>query len=208
MAQTTRNKVAWIVFIFLAIGIGLYPLVYIFASDDFGLLLNKSDAIRASSVWKVAFYGHISFGGIALLVGWSQFIKKLRSKRLRLHRNLGKIYVITAILSGLCGLYLGFYATGGWVSSIGFCSLALIWLFTTTRAYIAIKNKDLALHQGMMIYSYAVCFAAVTLRIWLPILIVIFGEFLVAYKIVAWLCWVPNMIFAFLWVRRKGLNLA
>jgi uncharacterized membrane protein len=208
MAQTTRNKVAWIVFICLAIGIGLYPLVYIFASDDFGLLLNKSDEIRASSLWKVAFYGHISLGGIALLVGWSQFIKKLRSRRMQLHRNLGKVYVVTAILSGLCGLYLGFYATGGWVSSIGFSSLALIWLFTTTRAYIAIKNKDLTLHQGMMVYSYAACFAAVTLRIWLPILIVVFGEFLVAYKIVAWLCWVPNMIFAFFWVRRKGLNLA
>lgn len=208
MAQTTRNKVAWIVFICLAIGIGLYPLVYLFASDDFGLLLNKSDEIRASSLWKVAFYGHISLGGIALLVGWSQFIKKLRSRRLQLHRNLGKVYVVTAILSGLCGLYLGFYATGGWVSSIGFSSLALIWLFTTTRAYIAIKNKDLTLHQGMMVYSYAACFAAVTLRIWLPILIVVFGEFLVAYKIVAWLCWVPNMIFAFFWVRRKGLNLA
>ena len=68
MAQTTRNKVAWIVFICLAIGIGLYPLVYLFASDDFGLLLNKSDEIRASSLWKVAFYGHISLGGIALLV--------------------------------------------------------------------------------------------------------------------------------------------
>ncbi|MHA7865381.1 DUF2306 domain-containing protein [Flagellimonas marinaquae] len=208
MAQTTRNKVAWIVFICLAIGIGLYPLVYLFASDDFGLLLNKSDEIRVSSLWKVAFYGHISLGGIALLVGWSQFIKKLRSRRLQLHRNLGKVYVVTAILSGLCGLYLGFYATGGWVSSIGFSSLALIWLFTTTRAYIAIKNKDLALHQGMMVYSYAACFAAVTLRIWLPILIVVFGEFIVAYKIVAWLCWVPNMIFAFFWVRRKGLNLA
>ena len=107
MAQTTRNKVAWIVFICLAIGIGLYPLVYLFASDDFGLLLNKSDEIRASSLWKVAFYGHISLGGIALLVGWSQFIKKLRSRRLQLHRNLGKVYVVTAILSGLCGLYLG-----------------------------------------------------------------------------------------------------
>jgi hypothetical protein len=58
-----------------------------------------------------------------------------------------------------------------------------------------------------MIYSYAACFAAVTLRVWLPFLTLIFGEFVLAYKIVAWLCWVPNMIFAHLWVRKKGLNL-
>jgi len=207
MAQTVRNKVAWVVFVFLAIGIGLYPLVYVFASDDFGVLLSKSADVLSSPVWKIAFYGHIVFGGVALLVGWSQFSKKLRSKRLKLHRNIGKVYVASALISGLCGVYLGFFATGGMVSSIGFISLGVIWLFTTSRAYIAIKNKDLSLHQGMMIYSYAACFAAVTLRIWLPVLTMVFGEFLLAYKIVAWLCWVPNIIFAMFWVRKKGLNL-
>ena len=207
MAQTVRNKVAWVVFVLLAIGIGLYPLIYMFATEDFGLLMNKSNELLASTVWKMAFYGHISFGGLALLVGWSQFVKKLRAKRLNLHRNLGKVYVISALISGLCGVYLGFFATGGIVSSLGFISLGIIWLFTTTRAYIAVKNKDLSLHQGMMIYSYAACFAAVTLRIWLPLLTIIFGEFLLAYKIVAWLCWVPNMIFAQIWVKKKGLTL-
>ncbi len=207
MAQTVRNKVAWVVFVLLAIGIGLYPLIYLFATDDFGLLMNKPDVLLSSTVWNLAFYGHISFGGLALLVGWSQFIKKLRSKRLKLHRHLGKMYVVSALISGLCGVYLGFFATGGIVASIGFISLGAIWLFTTARAYIAVKNKDLSLHQGMMIYSYAACFAAVTLRIWLPVLTIIFGEFLLAYKIVAWLCWVPNMIFAQIWVKKKGLNL-
>ncbi len=207
MAQTARNKVAWVVFVFLAIGIGLYPLVYLFASDDFGLLMNKSNELLASVFWKTAFYGHISFGGLALLVGWSQFVKKWRTQHLKWHRNIGKIYVVSTLISGLCGVYLGFFATGGLVSSLGFISLGVIWLFTTSRAYIAVKNKDLSLHQGMMIYSYAACFAAVTLRIWLPFLTIVFGEFLLAYKIVAWLCWVPNMVFAYFWVRRKGLIL-
>lgn len=207
MAGTVRNKAAWIVFVFLAIGIGLYPLIYVFATDDFGLLLGKSKEVLASNLWNVAFYGHISFGGLALLSGWSQFSKKLRSKRLNLHRNLGKIYVVSVLISGLCGVYLGFFATGGIVSSLGFISLGIIWLFTTGMAYFAVKRKDMSLHQGMMVYSYAACFAAVTLRIWLPLLTLTLGEFLLAYKIVAWLCWVPNILFAHLWVRRKGLIL-
>jgi hypothetical protein len=53
----------------------------------------------------------------------------------------------------------------------------------------------------MMIYSYAACFAAVTLRIWLPLLISITGDFFIAYPIVAWLCWVPNLIVANLIVK-------
>jgi len=58
-----------------------------------------------------------------------------------------------------------------------------------------------------MIYSYAECFAAVTLRIWLPLLTLVLGEFLTAYRIVAWLCWVPNILFAYIWGRRKGITL-
>ncbi|WP_375325270.1 DUF2306 domain-containing protein [Flagellimonas sp. GZD32] len=208
MARTVRNKVAWVAFVLLAIGIGLYPLSYLLASEDFGLLLSKPDELLSNQIWQSAFYGHISFGGIALLTGWSQFIKKLRAKRLNLHRNLGKVYVVSALISGLCGIYLGFFATGGIVPSIGFICLGVIWLFTTLRAYVAVKKKDLSLHQGMMVYSYAACFAAVTLRIWLPLLSIVFGEFLIAYKIVAWLCWVPNIIFAYFWVRKKGLTLA
>ncbi len=57
------------------------------------------------------------------------------------------------------------------------------------------------------IYSYAASFAAVTLRIWLPLLTIAFQDFVVAYRIVAWLCWVPNIAFAYFWVRRKGLIL-
>lgn len=207
MAQSVRNKAAWVVFVLLAIGIGLYPLIYLFATEEFGILMNKSDELLSSTLWNFAFYGHISFGGLALMIGWLQFVKKIRTKRLLVHRNVGKVYVVSAVASGLCGVYLGFFATGGIVSSIGFICLGVIWLFTTIRAYIAVKNKDLSLHQGLMIYSYAACFAAVTLRIWLPFLTLIFGEFVLAYKIVAWLCWVPNMIFAHLWVRKKGLNL-
>ena len=63
-------------------------------------------------------------------------------------------------------------------------------------AYIKIKNNQIKQHQKMMIYSYAACFAAVTIRIWLPLLIIIFGNFLTAYTIVAWLCWIPNLIVA------------
>jgi len=54
-----------------------------------------------------------------------------------------------------------------------------------------------------MIFSYAACFAAVTLRVWLPLLTIAMGEFNSAYRIVAWLCWVPNLIVAFLIVRNK-----
>ena len=201
------NKVAWFVFVFLAILIGLYPLLYFVIDREFGLLASKSDLLLSNVIWNVGFYGHILLGGLALLIGWAQFSKKLRNANLRRHRNIGRVYIIAALISGICAIYIGFYATGGLISSLGFISLGLVWLYTTVKAYLAIRKGDVSLHQGLMIYSYAACFAAVTLRIWLPLLSIAFGDFVIAYRIVAWLCWVPNIIFAYFWVRRKGLML-
>lgn len=208
--KNTSNKVAWFVFAFMAIGVGLYPigyLYYAFQDGEIALRLSKSQEVLESVIWNIGFYGHITFGGIALMIGWSQFSKRIRTKRLQLHKKLGKVYVLSVLISGVCGVYIAFYATGGWITSLGFLGLGMIWLYTTGKAYVAIKKGDLELHQGMMIYSYAACFAAVTLRIWLPLLTLAFGAFLPAYKIVAWLCWVPNMVFAYFWVRKKGIVL-
>jgi uncharacterized membrane protein len=132
-----------------------------------------------------------------LLCGWSQFLKSSRSKYLKLHRFLGKIYVITVLLSGIAGLYLAFHATGGAIASFGFGILALLWLTTTSIAFIFIQKKQIEKHQHWMIRSYALCFAAVTLRLWIPFFqAVLHFEFVEGYRIIAWLCWVPNLLFA------------
>lgn len=205
--MNTTNKVAWAVFAILAVVIGLYPALYFFIDREFGLLASKEDALLSNLFWNIGFYGHILFGGLALLVGWVQFNKKWRNANLKRHRTIGKIYIISALISGVCAIYIALYATGGIISTLGFMSLGVLWLFFTSRAYLAVRKRDLQLHQGFMIYSYAACFAAVTLRVWLPLLTIIFHDFTMAYRIVAWLCWVPNMIFAFFWVRRRGLQL-
>ena len=117
---------------------------------------------------------------------------------------LGKTYVISVLISGLCGLFIALYATGGIVSILGFFTLSLIWLTTTILGFKSIKKKDINSHEKFMIFSYAACFAAVTLRIWLPLLTIAMDDFNSAYRIVAWLCWVPNIIVAFLIVRKKN----
>jgi len=205
--KNATNRVSWFVFAFLAIGVGLYPLLYFFVDRQFGLLASKSSELLADIFWNMGFYGHILLGGLALMVGWVQFSEKIRNANLKRHRTIGKIYVIAVLISGTCGVFIAFNATGGLITTIGFISLGLVWLYTTLKAYFAVRKGDIELHKGLMVYSYAACFAAVTLRIWLPLLTVAFQDFTIAYRIVAWFCWVPNMIFAYFWIRRKGLIL-
>jgi len=167
----------------------------------------ESDELLASTVWNTAFYTHITMGGLSLLIGWLQFNKTFREKRIAVHRAIGKVYIVAAALSAIAGITLGFSATAGVVSSAGFISLGIIWLITTQMAYVAIRNQQVEQHWKLMIYSYAACFAAVTLRIWLPVLNVLIGDALLAYRIVAWLCWVPNLFFAYYLVRRQNYSL-
>lgn len=197
----TRKSV-WIFMVVLAILTGLYPGIYFIIDRRFGLLSSKSTELLANTFWNIGFYTHILLGGFALLIGWTQFSAKIRQNNLRLHKRIGKLYVMAVILSSIAGIGIGFFATGGIVSSMGFISLGIIWFSTTLMAYVYIRDKQVVKHQKMMVYSYAACFAAVTLRIWLPLLVMYFGKFTTAYTIVAWLCWVPNILVAYLIARR------
>ncbi len=196
------KKTGWVLFASLSIIIGLYPVIYFIIDRRFGLLGLKPDAIISNAVWNTAFYLHIILGGLALLIGWMQFSAGIRKRYLNLHRKMGKLYVLAVLMSSLAGIYIGFYAAGGWIPASGFICLGVVWFYSTLKAYTSIKNKQVVQHQKMMIYSYAACFAAVTLRIWLPLLQLVFNNFTTSYLIVAWLCWVPNLIVAYFIVKR------
>ena len=87
---------------------------------------------------------------------------------MELHRIFGKTYVISVFISGFCGLFIALDATGGIVSTLRFFTLGLIWLTTAILGFNSIRKGDIKSHEKFMIFSYAACFAAVTLRIWLP----------------------------------------
>jgi len=200
------KKILWFLFGFFCIGVAFYAFSYLFVDRSDGLLGGKPLEVLENALWWTAFYSHVGFGGLALLIGWVQFSKKLRKQNLNLHRWVGKIYVISCLLSGSASIYVAFYATGGLIPMFGFLGLGSIWLYTTIMAWTSIQKFNFIEHERMMIFSYAMCMAAVTLRIYLPLLTIAFGDFLTAYKIVAWLCWVPNLMVAWWIVRYKTLK--
>ncbi|GAB2705171.1 hypothetical protein GCM10027037_33650 [Mucilaginibacter koreensis] len=196
--QFTRNAA-----VILAIAIGLYPVLYLLVDmHTNGLLASKPKELLNDLLWNVMFYTHISTGGLALLTGWPQFNLKRRRRNIGQHRILGRIYLIAVAMSSITGLYVAFFATGGLISAYGFSALALAWLFTAALAYTYIRRGQVEPHRRWMIMNYSLTFAAVTLRLWLPLLIAPgHMQFTDAYHIVAWLCWVPNLICAW-WIAR------
>ena len=186
----------------LSVIIGLYPGLFFLGEKKVGILKIKPDALFFNPLWYTSFYIHIIFGGLALLTGWMQFSPRIRSKSITLHRQTGRIYVVAVLLSSLTGFHIAFHATGGLPAALGFMCLSLIWFYATIKAYAHIRDRQVEQHRNMMIYSYACCFAAVTLRLWMPILVPIFGNFQAAYIFVAWWCWVPNVAIAYFLSRK------
>lgn len=191
-----RQKLGYLFLAAFAILIGIYPLRFLSLPIENSLLAMKPPDLLNTACYLPAFYLHISLGGVSLLAGFTQFFSKLRANRPGLHRKLGKLYVLAVAISGLSGLIIAFFANGGLIAALGFGSLAVLWLYTTFRAYTAIRNKQLSVHRRWMIRSYSLCFAAVTLRIYLPLMVAAGLGFIVAYRIIAWLCWVPNLLLA------------
>lgn len=140
---------------------------------------------------------HIFASSLALILGPFQFLAGLRTRRPHLHRWLGRIYLGVAVTAGgLAGLYMSYHAFGGLVAKLGFAGLALGWLYTGLRAYGAARAHDFAAHRRWMIYNFALTFAAVTLRLYLPWAFVFGWPFAQTYAAIAWLCWVPNLLVA------------
>jgi uncharacterized membrane protein len=191
----------------LAIITGLYPAFYYIRSGNPGLLQQKPAELLASYFYRGSFYTHITFGGIALAIGWMQFSKKIRAWNVNLHRGMGKAYMTAVALSGIAGFTVAMSATGGLVSMAGFGLLAAVWLYTDFRGYRAIRKLDIERHRAWMLRNYSLTFAAVTLRMYLPLATaVLHFDFIPSYRVISWLCWVPNLIVAELLIRRPQKN--
>ena len=148
---------------------------------------------------------HALFGSAVLLALPIQFAPGLRARRPRLHRAAGRVYGAAALPAAGAGLYLAAHAYGGWSARLGFALLALGTLATTVLAFAAIRRRALAAHRRWALRSAALFFSAVTLRLELPLLVLLCGgRFRPAYLAVAWLCWMPNALWAEWWLRRAG----
>lgn len=176
---------------------------YLPMRDDIGFLPTKKQVADLPH-WKAAFYVHVFSSIFSLLAAFTQFLP-MRGKRIaRVHRWVGRIYVLnTLLLAAPSGFVLAWYAQGGWVGISGFTILAILWFATTLLGYLAIRNRRIDAHQAWMVRSYALTFSAVTLREMQFWFAVYFPPTLNTFPIVAWLSWVPNLLVAELWLAWK-----
>lgn len=184
----------------LALGVAAYAIVA-YGLLEFGTLVHP-DMRQVFAARPVGIGLHVFASAFALALGPFQFLPGLRARRPGLHRQLGRVYLTAVAVGGLSGLYMARFAFGGGLAQSGFTVLALLWLGSSALALRAILGGDVAAHRRWMLRSFALTFAAVTLRLQLGLGGLAGLAFEQYYPVVAWSCWVPNLLLLEWWLRR------
>jgi uncharacterized membrane protein len=134
--------------------------------------------------------GHVSGGLIAITIGPFQFWKTFRNKYLKVHRWLGRIYLIAILIGTICSTYLAWTSAlaAHWTWAISLQALSLAWICTAAMAYRAIMKRRIQQHKEWMIKSYVLTFSFVCFR-WLVDLpfVVELGSFIERAPTVIWI---------------------
>lgn len=147
---------------------------------------------------------HIIAGAIFLVIGPFQFMERFRTRHWKLHRLLGKIFIVTGVISAVTALI--FVAVlpvfGSFSSSVAVTFGSLLFLFSIGRAYALIRRRQVKLHREWMIRSYALGLGIATFRLLLPILMAppLRASFVEAWDTVTWLGFSINLLVAECWI--------
>lgn len=175
--------------------LSLSTLEYLSFKPNTDFLRFKAQAIKTG--WYLpAFYSHIFGSSLILLIGFFQFIKRWHRHK-KLHRNLGKIYILGILLFAAPGAYvMSFFIGRGTGVFLSFITQNTLWIVFTLMAWQYARKGEINNHVMMMRRSYALAFAAVTLRFYIWLLSVLGNgvAFENNYLIIAFLSWVPNLL--------------
>jgi uncharacterized membrane protein len=147
--------------LWLALGI---TVVFVFITSEL-LLITDYPMYHAYRLQVIAdrhlLIPHTIAGTLALLIGPINFSSRIRQRYLRLHRILGRIYVISVFVGSFTGIALA----AGRPGLPGTSMQAAAWMVCTTAAFITARNRQIVQHRQWMARSYAVTFTFVSSRV-------------------------------------------
>lgn len=194
-ARIWLNRLGWLLLLTLCLAVAAFSARY---------LLNPPQTTKQALgniyglPWLVV---HVAGSVTALALGAWQFIPAWRRNRVGVHRWIGRTYVVACLLGGLAGVVLAFGTRAGPVASLGFGLLGILWIAMNVLGWRAAVQKRFDAHRRWMIRSWALTLAAVTLRIYLPLVMIFDLPFEPWYQAIAFLAWVPNLLLAEIWLR-------
>ena len=168
--------------------------VYIPPNFQQGFLSSRGDYFFRTP-YCVGFYAHILASPLALICGTLQFSKTILRRWPKVHRILGRAYVIGVLaFAAPGGFVISFGTVGGLPSFICFLTMScLAWGFTW-QAWRTARRRAFSAHGRWMWRSYLMMVSAIILRIIDPALREAGVPDLLSYQLCVWLSWVPSLL--------------
>ena len=108
---------------------------------------------------------HIVPGLLFLVLAPLQFVARLRNRRPRLHRWMGRVALVSGLIVGASALVMSpRLAIGGANETAATTLFASIFLFDLVKAFLAIRKGKVAQHREWMIRAFAIGLAVATIR--------------------------------------------
>lgn len=144
--------------------------------------------------------GHMAFGTIAVFGVVIQVWPWVRRNHPKVHRVTGRIYVVSALLSGLLGLSIVRFAPP--VGQIGVSLATIAWLVVVTMGFIRARQRRYAQHRRWMLYAFAITMN----NVWSTLIVSV--GFRLPYAIdpnylleaARWVGWVANLALVQAWL--------
>ncbi|OJJ17838.1 hypothetical protein BKI52_28685 [marine bacterium AO1-C] len=109
---------------------------------------------------------HRLLGAVYLMIGLVQFSPRFRKQRPRLHKTLGKIFMVFSITAAVSGmLFAVLVPFAGFLEVFPIFTFAFFMLYATYRAYAHIRRGEVMAHREWIARSYAVGLGIATIRV-------------------------------------------
>jgi uncharacterized membrane protein len=156
---------------------------------------------------------HIIPGLIFITLGPLQFVRALRIRRPGLHRWMGRLVLVSGMIIGCTALVMSpQMAIGGANETAATIFFAILFLFALVKAFLSVRQGNVALHREWMIRMLAIGLAVATVR---PIVGVFFATRSIThltphdfFGIAFWLGFTIHLIAAEIWINYTRLGSA
>ncbi|HYO52886.1 DUF2306 domain-containing protein [Archangium sp.] len=116
--------------------------------------------------WPIQNMIHRLGGTLYMVMGVLQFSKTFRARRPRVHRWVGRAFILLSFAAAISGVSMAYtHGMAGTVELVPSVVFGALMILATARAYLYARKREFARHREWMIRSFSIGLGIATIRI-------------------------------------------
>lgn len=161
MRKKLRNVLEWVGWILMIL------LIYIGISSSLRKIPPDLDSYNPGFYqYPILTLLHAVPGLLFMILGPLQFIPQLRSKYIAIHRWMGRLFMVSAVLIGISGFLIVFvFPFAGVSEQLAILFYGTIFMYSVIKSFYSIKQGEVKQHREWIIRVYSIGLGISVIRI-------------------------------------------